>query len=111
MKHWPWQHHFEPVEVEHVLADYLGDGALLKEGIGHRETLVLNRCACGKTKVTRGVPIEPDPADLLRCYFEMLREGLRDALQIIDEERAGTKSGWTREDSDRLEKMRALVRD
>jgi hypothetical protein len=53
MKHWPWQHHFEPVEVEHVLADYLGDGALLKEGIGHRETLVLNRCACGKTKVVR----------------------------------------------------------
>jgi hypothetical protein len=58
-----------------------------------------------------GVPIEPDPADLLRCYFEMLREGLRDALQILDEERAGTKSGWTREDAVRLDEIRALVRE
>jgi hypothetical protein len=53
MKHWPWQHQFEAVEVEHVIADYWGDGSRLKEGIGHRETLVLKRCACGKTKVTR----------------------------------------------------------
>jgi hypothetical protein len=58
-----------------------------------------------------GVPIEPDPADLLRCYFEMLRQAVRDLLQILDEERAGTKSGWTREDSMRLEQIRALVRD
>lgn len=48
-----WQHRFEPVEVEHVIADYWGDGSQLKEGIGTRETLVLKRCACGKTKVQR----------------------------------------------------------
>jgi hypothetical protein len=59
-----------------------------------------------------GAPIEePEPADLLRCYFEMLRQGLRDALQILDAELAGTKSGWTREDSKRLEEIRALVRE
>jgi hypothetical protein len=53
IKHWPWQHQFEAVEVEHVICDYLGDGEMLKEGIGTRETIVLKRCACGKVKTTR----------------------------------------------------------
>ncbi len=40
---------------------------------------------------------------------DVLRAALRDALQIIDEERAGTKSGYSREDVERLEKIRALA--
>jgi len=38
----------------------------------------------------------------------ILRAALKDAVAIIDEERAG-KSGYSREDAIRLERIRALV--
>lgn len=42
-------------------------------------------------------------------YMELFR-GLEEALKIIDEERGGTKSGYSREDSAKLERLRKLVK-
>lgn len=54
MRHWPWQHHFVPVAVEHVIADYFHEQpSRLKEGIGSMETVVLLRCECKKVETRR----------------------------------------------------------
>jgi len=41
---------------------------------------------------------------------EILRAALAEAVALLDEERAGTKSGWSHEDSAKLERLRALVK-
>lgn len=47
-------------------------------------------------------------ADNLKEELVLYIASLRDAVKIIDEERAGTKSGWSRDDAKKLEALRAL---